>query len=116
MAKFIIDKRTRDEFCEYFVGYSVSRKIREEFDYAEIDLDEDYDPSTTGERRTLVYQYYNTIDWSNWSDVRKIVSVFENALIDLEDLTENGNEIAEKKFRRLMRLVQKLDFPMRILA
>ena len=55
----LISIKTRQVFREYMVGW-VLRQINDEFDAARIDCDLKYDPPLSGERRTLVEQYYHT--------------------------------------------------------
>ena len=62
MPADIISKKTRTEFREYFVGTKL-RIINNEFDAAGVECDLDHDPGLSGERRTLVEQYYSTVDW-----------------------------------------------------
>jgi hypothetical protein len=82
MPDAIISTKTRSEFREYFVG-STLREIREAFDGAGVRCDLDYRPSTTGERRSLVEQYYRTVNWSDWKSVSRLVAVYENELREL---------------------------------
>ena len=84
MPRELISKKTRIEFREEYVGY-VLREITHEFDAADVQCDLDYDPGIAGERRTLVEQYYRTLDFTRWSDVRKLLDVYANHLASLED-------------------------------
>ncbi len=91
MAEDIISKKTRYEFREYFVGRTL-REIESEFDAADVPFDEKYEPTTSGQRRSLVEQYYHAVDWTKWNDVRKILTVYENILVTLEELSESEGE------------------------
>lgn len=84
MSQDIISKKTRNEFREYFVGTTL-REIEAEFDNADVDIDESHRPNCSGQRRELVEKYYHSIDWKDWRDVRKILTVYENVLTDLEN-------------------------------
>ena len=84
MSKDIISKKTRKEFREFFVDKTL-REIEMEFDNADIEIDSDYVPNCSGQRRTLVERYYHTINWESWRDVRKILTVFENVMVGLEN-------------------------------
>lgn len=79
MNSDLISKKTRQAFREHFVGWTV-RTISDEFDAADIQCDNDFQPNMPGVRRSLVEQYYHTINWSEWRDVKKIIQVFENVL------------------------------------
>jgi hypothetical protein len=100
MGNDLISKKTRYEFREYFVGWTL-REIEMEFDAADVLLDANYEPQISGARRSLVEQYYHSINWTKWKDVRKILSVYENVLNHLEGLMESGNEYIEPAFRSL---------------
>ena len=111
MSKDIIGKKTRHEFREHFVGWTL-REIREEFDSADILADEDYASPLPGQRRSLVDQYYHGVDWSKWEDVRKVLAVFRNVLVQLEMSSKNTesqySDYARKTFTSLTKWL-KLD-------
>lgn len=90
MSTGLISKKTRYEFREYFVGTTL-REIEMEFDAADVPIDRDYEPSTSGQRRSLVEQYYHTVDWTKWQDVRRVLRVYENVLAHLESQAESGS-------------------------
>lgn len=79
----LVCKKTRRELQEYFVGTTL-RIIAQAFDDADVDCDEDFVPTDSGQRRSLVQQYYATMDFSKWEDVRKFLNVYADALLDLE--------------------------------
>jgi hypothetical protein len=80
MARELISKKTRMEFREYLVGWTLAT-IANEFDAAEIDCDRQYQPPLSGERRSLVAQYYHTLDLTKPEDARKLLQAFENVLV-----------------------------------
>jgi len=80
----LISKKTRSRLQEFFVGWKL-REIEEEFESADIELKEDYDPKCSGQRRRLVEQYYASLDFSKHDDVRKFLKVFENVLTHCEN-------------------------------
>lgn len=84
----LITKRTRREFQEYFVGTTL-REIERDFDNNDIpftQLPEDKMPS--GQRRGLVENYYASVDWSNTADVKKVLNVYTDVLIRLNESKE----------------------------
>jgi hypothetical protein len=83
-----------------------------EFDAADVPCDLSYQPNTSGQRRSLVEQYYCAIDWSKWSDIRKILTVYENALNELEEIDSpfSTNEWAQNTFRSLKKWIVKDGF------
>ena len=87
----IISKKTRYEFREYLVSYTL-REIENEFDAADVTFDKNYKPDLSGQRRTFVEQYYHSVDWSKWRDVRKVISVYENILTNIENSIERYSD------------------------
>lgn len=79
----LISKKTRNIFREYLVSWTL-REIEMEFEAADIPFDSDYDPGLSGARRTLVEQYYHSLDLSDPTDSRKLLDAFENILITAE--------------------------------
>jgi len=109
MPNEIISKKTRNEFREYFVSTTL-REIETEFDAADVKCATDYIPSISGQRRVLVEQYYHSIDWSKWSNVKNVVTVYEHVLNKLESQLENDNEWIQRKFRTLKMYMGKDGF------
>lgn len=109
MTGEIIQPKTRKEFREYFVTTSL-RIIEETFDSAEVPVDLDFDPGTLGQRRTLVEQYYHTIDFTDWQSVRKLLKVYEDVLLDLDSRAEAGDDDAKQALRRLTKNLQRDGF------
>jgi len=110
----LISKKTRTEFREYFVGTTL-RTISEEFDAADVPFSSDYIPPESGQRRSLVEQYYHAVDFSSWRDVQKVLRVFENVLIELEERIKhppwgNKDEWAEKRLSLLLRRLERDGF------
>ena len=103
MPEPIISGKTRNEFCDYYVGTTL-RVIREAFDAGGVRCNLEYEPPTSGQRRTLVEQYYQTVDWSDWKSVSRVVKVYENELRDLcaptwhnsEDAKANRKQVADR--------------------
>jgi hypothetical protein len=50
-----------------------------EFDAADIPIS-DHMPSVSGQRRSLVEQYYYSLDFTDWNHIRKLLKVYENIL------------------------------------
>jgi len=109
MPAEIVSRKARTELREYFVGTSLSI-ISDEFDAADIVCDKLYEPGVGGQRRSLVEQYYKTIDWNSWTDIRKFITVYENVLTNLEDRAEAEDEYAAKTFSSLRRWIERDGF------
>lgn len=77
MNEELISTETRQAFRENMVGW-VLREISDEFDAAGIDSDSAHQPPVNGQCRTLVEQYYHTVDWADWNHIKRVLQVFEN--------------------------------------
>ena len=107
----LISKKTRTEFREYFVGTTL-RTISDEFESADVPIDTDYNPGESGQRRSLVEQYYHAVNFSSWRDVQKVLRVYENVLVALEERIKHPmygqkDENAEKQLSLLLRCLQR---------
>lgn len=96
MSQDLISIKTRQVFRENMVGW-VLREISDEFDAARIDCDLALQPSVSGQRRTLVEQYYHTIDWTEWSHIKKVLQVFEAVLHRAKQLASLPDEHWQKQ-------------------
>jgi len=85
MPRELISKKTRREFREYLVGCYL-KQIEEIFgDHNVQCVDVPVNRLPTGARRSLVERYYASINWNNPLDVRKILDIYEEILLDLRD-------------------------------
>jgi len=89
MPRDLISAKTRQEFREYFVATTLA-KIDDAFRAEGFEADLSHEPSVGGQRRSLVEQYYHTVDWRNAEQVAGILRVFEGVLVAL-DLEAAGN-------------------------
>jgi len=94
MSAGLISIKTRQLFREYFVGTTL-RFISDEFDAARIDCDSAYQPPVSGQRRGLVEQYYHSVNWADWRDVKKVLQVFESILHTAEKVIQSSGPDAE---------------------
>ena len=78
-----ISGKTRTEFREYFFGTTLA-EIDDAFRAEGIQSDLAFGPPVGGQRRTLVEQYYHTIDWRDPSDVGQMLRVYEAVLVSLD--------------------------------
>lgn len=83
----LISKKTLNEFREHLALHTL-HEIEMEFEAAEIACDTGFNPACSGQRRALVEQYYHSLDLGRWSDVRRLLQVFENVLTSLESQQE----------------------------
>ncbi|HKY31708.1 MAG TPA: abortive infection family protein [Candidatus Polarisedimenticolia bacterium] len=113
MTREQISRKTRSEFREYWVGTSL-RLIEIAFDEADIECDLNYHPTVGGERRKLVEQYYHSLDWTNWNDVKKFLVVYESVLEELEEQAGrelyNDNKYATRAFSSLRKWIERDGF------
>lgn len=85
MPNELISKKTRREFREYLVGCYL-KQIEEIFDDHNVQCaDVPINRFPSGARRSLVERYYASINWNNPLDVRKILNIYEEILLDLRD-------------------------------
>ncbi len=115
MSHELLSMKTRQVFRENMVGW-VLREITDEFDAAKVDCDLSYQPSVSGQRRTLVEQYYHTVDWADPTQVRRVLQVFENVLHRAEKLAEEvtftpeWQEQRKKEVEKLIHYLQRDGF------
>jgi hypothetical protein len=102
MPRELISKKTRIEFREYLVAWTLAA-IGNEFDAAEVPCDRDYDPPTSGQRRSFVEQYYHALDLTKPQDARKLLNAFENVLISITN-SSNPYYAAEQRNQDIARL------------
>ena len=79
----LIGKATRNKFREVLVGF-VLRDIEMFFEGAGLSCKQDDDPPVTGARRTLVEQYYASIDFTSTNDVRKLLAAYGEIVLSLD--------------------------------
>jgi hypothetical protein len=106
MALEIISKKARQELREFFVGTTL-RTIEMEFDAADVPCAHDYTPGVGGARRSLVEQYYHSLDFTRWDDARKFLRVYENILTQLE---QSSFDTARADFTNLVKWIRKDGF------
>ncbi|MBD1857409.1 MULTISPECIES: abortive infection family protein [Leptolyngbya] len=93
MARELISKKTRYEFQEWLVDWTL-RTIRELFDRHNvkyISLSEENLPS--GQRRSLVQCYYASVNWIDPKDVRRVLDAYEDILIELSPESEGKQRL-----------------------
>ena len=83
MSRDLISKATRNEFREVLVGFTL-RKIDMIFEAAHLEPRADYQPPVSGQRRSLVEQYYANIDFSSQQDVHKLLGAYEELIEQLQ--------------------------------
>ena len=86
----LISKKTRSEFQEFLVSKTL-REIELYFDnhdVVRVTIPPNELPS--GQRRSLVAEYYSSINWAKYSDVKTVLKVYEDILNDLnKDIFSN---------------------------
>ncbi|HEY4308451.1 MAG TPA: abortive infection family protein [Pirellulales bacterium] len=107
----LVSKKARHELQEYFVNTTL-RTIEQEFDCADIACDLSFVPSTSGARRSLVQQYYATLDFGKWADVRKFLAVYAAVLAELEVPNPGRwlNDAQERYFKSLTAIIRRDGF------
>lgn len=87
MTRDLISKTTRNEFREVLVGYTL-REIEMTFDAGQFTPSTDFQPTVSGQRRGLVESYYANMDFSSASDVKKLLTVYEEIIENLTQAAE----------------------------
>ncbi|MCL2789039.1 MAG: abortive infection family protein [Desulfobulbus sp.] len=87
MTRDLINKTTRNEFRELLVGYTL-REIEMTFDAGGLTPRIGYQPTVSGQRRGLVEAYYANLDFTSPSDVKKLLSVYEEIIENLTQAAE----------------------------
>ena len=82
MKSDLISKATRNAFREILVNSSL-REIDTIFDRAGLSPKLDHDPSVSGQRRTLVEQYYAGIDFRSPSDIDQLLSAYGELVLQM---------------------------------
>jgi hypothetical protein len=109
----IISIKARRDLQEYFVTTTL-RTISNAFDDAGINCDSSFVSTDSGQRRILVQQYYASLDFTNWDDVRKFLMVYAEALAELQRQAEGMYaEEAKKNLLRLTRSILREGFEFR---
>lgn len=84
LGRELISKRTRTEFREVLSGWGTLRTIEIAFENEGFMPARDHEPNLSGQRRSLVQQYYQAIDFTDARQVRCLLRVYEGILQDLE--------------------------------
>ncbi len=89
----VVSKKSLTELQEYLSGWTL-REIHGLFASAEIPLCEDYEPETSGQRRTLVARYLKSVDSHEPCDTRRVLKVFELVFMRLEEMATDEEKRA----------------------
>ena len=97
----LISLLLRVDFREFCVGYLVLRQINDIFTMAGIRTGRiPQDRIISGQRRTLVEEYYSTINWHRQDDVNKFLKVLGYAMAQQyssNDARENLKKLCERE-------------------
>ena len=75
MTRQLISKKTRNEFREFLVSWTL-REIASEFEAANVGVDLACRPDVGGQRRSFVEQHYHTLDFGKAADVRRLLAAY----------------------------------------
>jgi HEPN domain-containing protein len=89
MTADLISKATRNEFREVLVGFTL-REIDMIFEAGGLVARSDYVPPVSGQRRSLVEQYYASINFNSPTDIRRLLGAYEEAI---EQLTQAQSRV-----------------------
>jgi hypothetical protein len=107
MSRDLISKSTRNEFREVLVGFTL-HEIDMIFESGGLTASA-YVPPASGQRRSLVEQYYATVDFKSSNDIRKLLVAYDETIEQLRQ-TQSGvvnpeavQPLIEKLLRRMER-------------
>lgn len=109
MSRELISKATRNEFREILTGY-VLREIGMFFEAGGITPRRGYDPQVGGQRRSLVECYYANLDFSSAVDVKKLLTVYEEVIENLQQVAERNPESQNVTMNALLRRMERDGF------
>lgn len=111
MSRDLVSKATRNEFREVLVGFTL-REIDMIFEAAHLAPRVDYEPPVSGQRRSLVEQYYANIDFSSQSDVRKLLSAYDELIEQLQQAQSRvtNPESVDRTIETLLRRMERDGF------
>ncbi len=95
-----LSKKSLTEFRELLTSWTL-RQIDDLFQSEDIPLSENYDPKTSGQRRTRIEQYLHSPDLANQGDVAKVLRAIEYALVQLS--IQNGRRPLDIPFLEWLR-------------
>ena len=81
----------KTEFREFCVNYLVIRNINDIFTSAGIEQGKS-EKNLSGDRRSLVEDYYASLNWESMESIRKFVKVLENTLL-ISWISDEGKQI-----------------------
>jgi hypothetical protein len=82
MSAKLISAGTRTDFREALASHTL-QQIRDIFAAGEFEPDLQHRPAVSGERRTLVEQYFANIDLANPQHMKRLLAVFEELILRL---------------------------------
>lgn len=113
MGPDLLSGNTRLAFREYFVGTTLAT-IADAFEAAGVRCASSFEPLVSGQRRALVEQFYHTLDYGRWNDVRKLLAVYEHVLDNLEVEADSDrpyqNPNAKQELEKLLRCLRRDGF------
>src|SRR5688500_12619019 len=97
----IVSGATRRAFQEANVRLSVVGQIESDFDDAGVER-KTLPPTklVSGARRSLVQEYYGSVDWTDYSSVRRVLNAYETHLLRIHDSSDEEYQKLVKLLRR----------------
>jgi hypothetical protein len=115
MEPDLISKKARTLFEDHLVDGSTLHRISAAFAAANVAADTSYKPSSKGQRRTLVGQYYRALDFSKREDVQRLLRAYAAVIEDFEDRLrgESDRLAAEARIESLKQCLAEEGFAYR---
>ena len=109
MSKELISKAARNEFREVLTGY-VLREIDMLFEAGGITPRRGYDPQVAGQRRSRIECYYANLDFASAADVKRLLTVYEEVMENLQQVAERNPESQNVTMNALLRRMERDGF------
>lgn len=99
----LISPATRRSLQESYVGFAVLGQINSDFEDSGLERR----PLSTnhfvsGQRRTLVEEYYKSVDWASAHDVRKVLAAWESHIFRLSVHSREQNRAEAQRIIQLL--------------
>lgn len=110
----LISKSTRNAFREEMVGYTLAQ-IDTLFGNENFEVSDASFPNISGQRRTLIEQYYAAMDFQNPADMQRLARVYDEVIDNLTRVTSRrpdflpSNREIDMQRERLADLLKKME-------
>ena len=94
MRRQLISRAVLTDLREYFVSHHVLRTIQDSFGNEGIKPEPSKAPAVPGERRQLVEEYYASLDFSDATDVQRLLRIIEREMVRCQPDSSGDSPLA----------------------